>query len=260
MRKIVLTVLLVCVSFSVYAQTTTSKASLDLKDINGKRLNLADYKGKVVLVNFWGTWCAPCRKEIPDLIKLQRKYRSQGLQIAGITYPPEQRYEVLRFARRYRMNYRVALGTQQTKTLLTSSQTLPVTVIIDRDGTVRDVIEGIMYADEFDEKVKPLLTTLAELTPESADTSGEIQRATIKVTGAGYEPSSVTLRRGKPAELTFVRTIERTCGREIVIPGYGIKQSLPLNVPVSVTFTPRQSGRFKFTCGMDMFRGTLVVR
>jgi thiol-disulfide isomerase/thioredoxin len=118
---------------------------------------LSDYKGKVVLINFWATWCPPCRQEIPDLIKIQRQYRNKGLQIVGITYPPEQLSEVRRFARKLRLNYPVAIGTKESKALFTSSETLPVTVVIDREGVVRDVIEGIMYADEFDQKVKPLL-------------------------------------------------------------------------------------------------------
>jgi thiol-disulfide isomerase/thioredoxin len=252
MKQLILAASLLLVSASVHAQSVPAQTSFDLKDINGKRLSLTDYSGEIVLVNFWATWCAPCRKEIPDLIKLQRAYRSQGLQIIGITYPPETRNEVRRFARRYRINYPVALGTTATKALLTSSHTLPVTVIVDKDGNVRDAIEGIMYPDEFDEKIKPLFSSATE--------APHIQRATINVTGAGYEPSNIVLQRGKPVELTFIRKIERTCGKDIVIPSYGIKESLPFNAPVTVTFTPRRSGRFKFTCGMNMFRGTLVVR
>jgi thiol-disulfide isomerase/thioredoxin len=259
MKKLVLAVLLVVVPVSIQAQYVTSKPSVDLKDIHGKRLTLTNYKGKVVLVNFWATWCAPCRIEVPDLINLQRAYRNKGLQIIGITYPPETHNAVRRFVRRYKINYPVGLGTAETKALFTSSETLPVSVIVDKYGTVREVIEGIMYADEFDERVKPLLSAVESL-GDRPETPSDVQRATISVTGSGYEPSSVILQRGKPAELSFIRKIERTCGREIVIPGYGIKQSLPLNVPVTVTFTPRRSGHFKFTCGMDMFRGTLVVR
>ena len=112
-----------------------------------------------MLINFWATWCIPCRTEIPDLVKLQRQYRSAGLRVVGITYPPEEVAEVRRFARSLRINYRIAIGTKATKALFTASETLPMTIVIDRDGQVREVIEGIMYEDEFDEKVKPLLSS-----------------------------------------------------------------------------------------------------
>src|SRR6185369_12894885 len=72
---------------------------LSLKDINGKTIKLADLRGKVVLLNFWATWCVPCRTEIPDLVKKQREYRSRGLRIIGITYPPQQLSRVRRFVR-----------------------------------------------------------------------------------------------------------------------------------------------------------------
>jgi thiol-disulfide isomerase/thioredoxin len=264
MKKILLIALLLLVCVSIRAQSSPTAPALNLKDIHGRRLRSSDYKGKVVLVNFWATWCQPCRKEIPDLIKLQRAYRNKGLQVVGITYPPERVSRVMRFMRKLRMNYPVALGTGATKSLFTLSGTLPVTVVIGRDGNVRDVIEGIMYSDEFDQKIKPLLSgEPARSETELRVTEGRaarIQKAAIVVNGEGYEPSNIRLRRGVPAELTFIRKVEQTCGTEIVIPEYGVNRPLPLNVPVTVTFTPNRSGRFKFTCGMDMFRGALVVR
>jgi len=93
---------------------------------------------------------------------MQRQYRGQGLRIIGITYPPERISEVRRFVQKLKVNYRVALGTKTTKALFTGSETLPMTIVIDRRGAVRDVIEGIMYADEFDQKVKPLLITMPQ--------------------------------------------------------------------------------------------------
>jgi thiol-disulfide isomerase/thioredoxin len=158
MRKIVLTVLLLLYSLAASAQSA-KKPALTLKDLDGRSFSLSDYKNKVVLLNFWATWCPPCRTEIPDLINKQRQYRNQGLRIIGITYPPEKVTEVRRFVRKTKMNYRVAIGTKASKDLFTSSETLPMTVVIDRDGTVRDVIEGVMFSDEFDEKVRPLLLT-----------------------------------------------------------------------------------------------------
>ena len=156
MKTIRLTVFLLIGFVSASAQS--QPAELALKDIHGRSVTLSDYKGSVLLVNFWATWCVPCRTEIPDLIKLQRQYRNQGLRIIGITYPPEKLSEVRRFARKLRMNYRIALGTKASKSAFSSSETLPVTVVIDRKGIVRDFIEGIMYSDEFDQKVKPLLS------------------------------------------------------------------------------------------------------
>jgi thiol-disulfide isomerase/thioredoxin len=236
---------------------------LNLKDVRERPVRLADYKGKVLLLNFWATWCPPCRTEIPDLIKLQRSYRRQGLRIIGITYPPETLTDVLRLAEKIGINYRIAMGDKETKALFTNSETLPITVVIDKEGTIHAVIEGIMYADEFDEKVKPLLVSQSvntSTTQRPHRDPATVQKARIVVNGEGYRPASVTLKRGIPAQLTFVREIEETCGREIVIPAYGINRPLPLNTPVTVTFTPKRAGRFKFTCGMDMFRGVLVVK
>ncbi len=156
MKRIVFTTLLLLFPITVMAQTSPPD-QLALKDVDGRRLKLSDYKGNVVLVNFWATWCAPCRTEIPDLIKMQRKYRNKGLRVIGITYPPETIGEVRKFARTLRINYRIALGTKETKSLFTASDTLPMTIVIDRDGSIREIIEGVIYPDEFDQKVKPLL-------------------------------------------------------------------------------------------------------
>ena len=144
--------------FGISDASAQQKApDLLLKDINGKTINIADLRGKVILVNFWATWCAPCRTEIPDLVRKQREYQTHGLHIIGITYPPEELSEVRRVRKELKMNYPVIIGSKETKSAFTSSETLPLTVVIDRDGNVREVIEGIMYSDEFEQKVKPLL-------------------------------------------------------------------------------------------------------
>jgi thiol-disulfide isomerase/thioredoxin len=157
MKRTVL-ILLLLLTPAVAIGQVREDPSLTLRDINGPSFSLTDYKGKVVLLNFWATWCIPCRTEIPDLIKMQRQYRKNGLRIIGIRYPPEKLSEVRRFARALKINYRVAIGTKATKALFTASETLPMTVVVDRKGGVREVIEGIMYSDEFEEKVKPLLS------------------------------------------------------------------------------------------------------
>ncbi|MCA1591611.1 MAG: redoxin domain-containing protein [Acidobacteria bacterium] len=124
--------------------------------VNGRAVRLADYRGRVVLLNFWATWCPPCRAEIPELIRLQKVYGGK-LQIVGITHPPETLAEVRGFARRMKISYPVVMGTRRTARLFGVEEVLPVTIIIDREGIVRDRIVGILEPEEFDEKIKPLL-------------------------------------------------------------------------------------------------------
>jgi len=128
-----------------------------LKDLNGRIVRLSDYQGKVVLINFWATWCPPCRAEMPDLVKLQREHGKDGLQIIGITYPPERSARVRRFARGLKVNYPIILGTREIKARFSSDETLPLTIVINRDGKVIEIISGILLREEFEEKIKPLL-------------------------------------------------------------------------------------------------------
>ena len=128
-----------------------------LKDLNGRTVRLSDYQGKVVLINFWATWCPPCRAEMPDLVRLQREHGKEGLQIIGVTYPPEKKERVRRFARSLKVNYPIILGTRQFKARFSSDETLPLTIVINRDGKVSDIISGILLRQEVEEKIKPLL-------------------------------------------------------------------------------------------------------
>ena len=155
MRSSIL-LIIALVPASVLGQTVKAP-QFKLRDINGRTVRLSDYRGKVVLINFWATWCPPCRAEMPDLVQLQRDYAKQGLQIIGITYPPETKTRVRRFARSLKVNYPIILGTSEIKARYSSEETLPLTVVINRDGAISDIISGILLPEEFDEKIKPLL-------------------------------------------------------------------------------------------------------
>ena len=140
------------------AQLRQPMPHLSFRDIRGRTIHLKKYQGKVVLINFWATWCPPCRAEIPDLVKLQHQYRGRGLRVIGITYPPQEVSEVRQFTRTMRVNYPVALGTKETKLLFTASEELPVTIVVGKDGVVHDIIEGILLPEEIEQRIKPLLT------------------------------------------------------------------------------------------------------
>ena len=155
-KKIFLTLLFFFMPVVTLGQESRP-AQLTVKDIQGCYIRLSDYRGKVVLINFWATWCPPCRKEIPDLIRLQREYRIRGLQVIGVTYPPQKLAEVRRFVRRAKVNYPVGLGTTETTLLFTQSENLPLTIVISRNGTIQDIIEGILLPEEFEQRIKPML-------------------------------------------------------------------------------------------------------
>ena len=157
MKNIFLIIVILLFSVPASAQTSQSAAALVLKDIKGRTFRLSDYKGNVVLLNFWATWCPPCRAEVPELVRWQRKYRSRGLQVIGVTYPPTNLRDVRIFIRSAKVNYPIVLGTIETKALYYEGETLPITVVVDRAGNIRETIEGILLPEEFEEKIKPLL-------------------------------------------------------------------------------------------------------
>ena len=154
---IVFTAIMIAFSPARVLRQEVGAPQFTLKDVKGHTVRLEDYRGKVVLINFWATWCPPCRAEMPDLVKLQREHRKDGLQILGVTYPPEKLARVRRFAKKLKVNYPIILGTRELKARFSSEDALPLTVVINRDGKVSDIISGILLREEFDEKIKPLL-------------------------------------------------------------------------------------------------------
>lgn len=111
----------------------------ELKAVNGKPIKLANYDGKVLVVNLWATWCQPCRSEIPELVKLYREFRSQGLEIVGLTTenPESSADGVRQFVSDFDMNYRVGWATADVAlTLMADRNAIPQSFVISRDGRV----------------------------------------------------------------------------------------------------------------------------
>jgi len=106
-----------------------------LQQLSGQSLTLSSYRGKVVLLDFWATWCVPCREEIPHFVELQDKYRQQGLQIIGVSMDdgPEP---VRDFYREFKMNYPVVMGDAKTGELYGGVLGLPIAFVIGRDGRI----------------------------------------------------------------------------------------------------------------------------
>jgi len=126
-----------------------------LPDLNGKPVSLADFKGRVVVLDFWATWCPPCRREIPDFIKLQTEYGSKSVQIVGIAL--DEPGKVQEFARQNGMNYPVLLGTQEISVKYGGIEGIPTTFIIDKNGKIANRFEGFRPRAVFEEEIKKLL-------------------------------------------------------------------------------------------------------
>lgn len=128
-----------------------------IMDLDGQMRNIKEWDGKLVLLNFWATWCPPCIKEIPDLIELQNEYGDQGLQIVGIAIDDDE--DVRKFAEDVGINYPSLLagieGTELAKRFGNGIGALPYSVFINRDGEISDTIRGElskMHAKEILEK------------------------------------------------------------------------------------------------------------
>jgi peroxiredoxin len=126
------------------------------KDLNGKSLDLKSYRGKVVLLNFWATWCAPCQIEMPTFAAWQQQYGAQGLQVIGISMDDEAA-PVRRTVARLKLNYPVAMGDAKLGELYGGVYGLPLTYLIDRNGKIRARFQGEVDPKKIEKVLKPLL-------------------------------------------------------------------------------------------------------
>jgi len=128
-----------------------------LKDADGKTVHSSDFKGKVVILDFWATWCPPCKAEIPGFIALQNEYGKKGLVVVGISVDEGGAAVVKRFAQQSGMNYPVVLADEKTPRAFGGIKAIPTTFIIDREGRIVAKHLGFTEKDEFEKELKPLL-------------------------------------------------------------------------------------------------------
>lgn len=127
-----------------------------LPQLDGQPLSLSSYRGKVVLLDFWATWCLPCREEIPHFVELQDKYREGGLVIIGVSMDdgPEP---VRPFAQQFRMNYPIVMGNAKIGEEYGGVLGLPIAFLLDRDGRIVKKHIGATSVDVFEHEITALL-------------------------------------------------------------------------------------------------------
>jgi thiol-disulfide isomerase/thioredoxin len=133
--------------------------ALSLPDLNNKPQSLNQWRGKVLVVNFWATWCAPCREEIPMFVKMQQKYQQRDLQIVGISI--DQLDKTSEFFTNFGMNYPVLIGTFDTidvsRKAGNARRVLPFTVVLDRKGQIVSTELGGLNQEKLEALIAPLL-------------------------------------------------------------------------------------------------------
>ena len=138
-----------------------------LADLKGEKVSLSDLKGKVVLLNFWGTWCGPCKREIPDFVSLSKKHKKNGLEIIGVTLSSGSPKKIQDFSEKWNINYTLLTDINGNETQSVTARYgqvtsqpitgIPTTFIIDRDGYIRQRYVGPRSEDVFYRDLEPYL-------------------------------------------------------------------------------------------------------
>lgn len=167
MKRIFSFILAFSVALSLIASASDKEnpqaPAFTLKDAQGTEFALSDYSGKVIILDFWATWCPPCRMEIPHFIELQNEYGKKGLQVIGVSVDRGGWVVVTPFIDENGINYPIIMSDQQAyqeyQELLPKSERggVPFTFIIDKEGIVRDKFVGYREKAVFEAAIKPLL-------------------------------------------------------------------------------------------------------
>ena len=156
-----------------FAKNPTPVPPFTIKDLDGRSISPSDWRGKVVLLNFWATWCGPCREEIPDLVKLQTKYDGK-LQIVGLSEDTGSVETVKSFVRQAKMNYPIAITSAELEAKFGGVFGLPTSFLLDTDGRVVQKHVGLRNPALYELEIRALLQLPVEAKVETFEDNGQV--------------------------------------------------------------------------------------
>ena len=167
LRTIILSVLVLAIVYTIYNNATKEKIEVlgigdqapdfTLVDLNGEEHRLSDYKGQGVFLNFWGTWCKPCAKEMPAMDRQYEIYKEQGVQILAVNIAQSD-FEVGQFARQYGLDFPIVIDKTKSVMETYNIKPLPTTLLINPDGKIEQIVRGEMTEQDiagFMEQIRP---------------------------------------------------------------------------------------------------------
>ncbi len=126
-----------------------------LESTDGKTVSLKDYNGKIVILDFWATWCGPCRRGIPDLVSLQDKYKND-LRVIGISLDTSTKNDVIPFAEKFNINYPIVYGDEKVTNDYGGIEAIPTTIVIDQNGEIVAKYVGLVDKETFVKQIEDL--------------------------------------------------------------------------------------------------------
>jgi thiol-disulfide isomerase/thioredoxin len=173
------------------ANVVGTEIDLVAKDLSGTEQRLSAFKGRIVVLNFWATYCIPCRKEMPDLAAIQNEYAALGVQVVGAsTDAAEDRAKVLQFVRETKLNFPIWIGATTADMIRFGlGAALPGTVVIGKDGRVVKVISGVVNQADLKKQIDALLAAAEKVATAREPTQGRVQTKREKRSEVSSVPS-----------------------------------------------------------------------
>ena len=141
----------------VNAEDIKEAPEFTLLDIDGTRTSLSDFKGKVIILDFWATWCPPCKAEIPHFVELYDEYKKKGLEVIGVSLDSNPEKSLPSFMEEYRINYTMLIANRNVTDSYGGIISIPTTFVIDRNGNIRKKYIGYRDKHVFENDIEELL-------------------------------------------------------------------------------------------------------